>query len=486
MIILFNPRATRPKNRRFPLSVLALGAVLEGREDYAIVDGNVDPEPLATIEAIAARGGVEMLAVSVMPGPQMVAAFPVCRAFREKYPKVPIVWGGYFASLFTDAALNAKYVDFAVRAQGEDTFLELIAAIRAGGGYNRIRGLSYKDQFGLHVHNPERPLRSPADFPMYPYHRLDASKYVRPTFLGSRTTVHMASIGCPFRCNFCGVVPLFDREKMEPPERTASILAHQQREYGVNAVQFYDNNFFLKEDHARELADRLTPLGLRWWCEARVDVMLGYSDDTLRRLARAGLTMVFMGVESGSEAVLSDMRKGIHPEQILAFARRAREFGIVPEYSFIFGDPRDSERETAETIAFIRKVKKINPAVEIIVQTYVPTPQRDGMYGGVENQVQFPTTPEEWATDRWYRFTTRTDPTLPWLPEQVKRRIEGFDTVVTSRWPTIQDTRLPKWGRWLLKSLSSWRYALGVYDNPVELRWVKEMIRLRDPRYESL
>ena len=82
-----------------------------------------------------------------------------------------------------------------------------------------------------------------------------------------------------------------------PPERTASILAHQQREYGVNAVQFYDNNFFLKEDHARELADRLTPLEMRWWCEARVDVMLGYSDETLRRLSRAGLTMVFMGVE---------------------------------------------------------------------------------------------------------------------------------------------------------------------------------------------
>lgn len=486
MIILFNPRATRPKNRRFPLSVLALGAVLEGKEDYAIVDGNADAEPLASIEAIMARGGVEMLAVSVMPGPQMVAAIPVCRAFRERHPKVPIVWGGYFASLFTDAALNAGYVDFAVRGQGEDTFLELIEAVRTGGGYNKIRGLSYKDAFGLHVHNAERPLRSPGEFPVFPYHRVDAAKYIAPTFLGSRTTVHMASVGCPFRCNFCGVVPIYDREKMEPPERTASILAQQQREYGINAVQFYDNNFFLKEDHAREVADRLAPLGLRWWCEARVDVMLGYSDDTLRRLARAGLTMVFMGVESGSETVLADMRKGIHPDQILQFAGRAREFGIVPEYSFIFGDPRDSERETRETIAFIRKVKKINPAVEIIVQTYVPTPQRDGMYGGVENQVQFPTTPDEWATESWYRFTTRTDPTLPWLPERVKRRIEGFDTVITSRWPTMQDIRMPAWGKVLLKMLSSWRYALGVYDNPVELRWVREQFRLRDPRYESL
>ena len=140
--------------------------------------------------------------------------------------------------------------------------------------------------------------------------------------------------------------------------------------------------------------------------------------------------MVFFGVESGSDAVLADMRKGIHPEQILAFAGRAREFDIVPEYSFIFGDPHDAERDTRETIAFIRKVKKINPAVEIIVQTYVPTPQRDGMYGGVDKQVQFPTTPEEWATDAWYRFTMRTDPPLPWLPEPVKRRIDDFETVM--------------------------------------------------------
>ena len=175
------------------------------------------------------------------------------------------------------------------------------------------------------------------------------------------------------------------------------------------------------------------------------------------------------------------MRKGIHPEQILEFARpRCAQFGIVPEYSFIFGDPRNAEqRDCARPSRFIRRVKKINPAVEIIVQTYVPTPQRDGMYGGVESQVQFPTTPEEWATDKWYRFTTRTDPALPWLPEQVKRRIEGFETVVTSRWPTMQDTRLPGWGRLLLKSLSSWRYASGVYNNPVELRWVQEMLRLR-------
>lgn len=480
MILLLHPRATQPRNRRFPLTMLTLAAVLEGREEYRIVDGNAE-------DLTAAEWGgpepPELLAVSVMPGPQLVEAVRLTRAFRQRYARVPVVWGGYFPSLYADACLNAGYVDFVVRGQGEETLPELLAGIRGGGDLARVRGLSWRDR-GLHVHNAPRPLRSPGDFPWPPYHRLDAAKYIRRTFLGSRTAVHQASIGCPFRCNFCGVVPVYDREKTETPERTAAILGYLQRQYRIDAVQFYDNNFFLREDHARELAGRLEPLHLRWWCEARVDIVLGYSDDTLRRLRRAGCTMIFFGVESGSDDVLRGMRKQIESGQVLALAARLRATGIVPEYSFIFGDPQDPEGRLRENIEFIRKVKHINPAVEIIVQTYVPTPQRDGTYGGVE--VQFPDTPDEWAREPWYSFMVRRNPALPWLPEHVKHAIEDFETVMRARWPTVQDARLPRWGRLFLKSLSSWRYALGVYARPRELRWAENKLRLRQPRLESL
>jgi hypothetical protein len=100
--------------------------------------------------------------------------------------------------------------------------------------------------------------------------------------------------------------------------------------------------------------------------------------------------------------------------------------------------------------------------------------------------VKFPSTPDEWATDRWYRYTIRTDPDLPWLPRRVRRRIEDFETVISSRWPTIQDIHSPAWGRWLLKTLSSWRYTLGVYGHPLELEWAQELVRLRRPKLESL
>ena len=71
--------------------------------------------------------------------------------------------------------------------------------------------------------------------------------------------------------------------------------------------------------------------------------------------------MIFFGVESGDNATLRNMKKHLTVEQTLQLARRIREFGIVPEYSMIFGNPDDAERDLDANIAFVRRIKKINP-----------------------------------------------------------------------------------------------------------------------------
>jgi anaerobic magnesium-protoporphyrin IX monomethyl ester cyclase len=489
MIILLHPRSTRPKNRRFPLSVLALAAVLEGREEYSIVDGNIESDASATIDSLMREHPVEMLAVSVMPGPQMVAAMQISRQFRARYPKVPIVWGGYFPSLYPDAALNTKYVDVAVRGQGEDTFPELLRAMREGTrDFRSIPGVSYKDQFGLHVHTRDRAIRSPGEFPGMPYHRLrEPHKYIARTFLGARTAVHHASYGCPFRCKFCGVTGVAGgRQKSERPERTAAVLEQLQRDYAIDAVQFYDNNFFLREDDTAELAARITPLKLRWWCEGRIDILLRYSDETLRALRRSGCTMIFLGAESGSDKILAEMDKQLTSAQILDLAARIRQFDIIPEFSFVIGNPREPERDLRDNMRFIRRLKKLNPQAEIIIQHYTPTPHPDGMYGEIDNQLEFPKSPEEWASERWYNFTVRQDPALPWLPRKTKRLIDAFETVMNCRWPTIQDAHTSRWARAALVALSSWRYALDVYGRPYELEAAQKLLALRNPKVESV
>jgi anaerobic magnesium-protoporphyrin IX monomethyl ester cyclase len=487
MIILFNPRATKPRNRRFPLAILALAAVLEGKEEYEIVDGNLDADPTGTILGLIRQHNVELLGVTVMPGPQMAAAIETCRDVRLRHPKIPVVWGGYFPSIYGDATLNASYVDYAVRGQGEHTLLELLEAIRGQRSLETIQGLSFKDVFGLHRHNPERLMQSPDAFPWSPFHRIPVEKYLRPSFFGKRTVAHQASIGCPFRCSFCGVHAAYgNRERMESPARTEAILKHLVTNYGADSVQFYDMNFFLREDHARELADRVTPLNLRWWCEGRIDTMNKYSDQTFEALHRAGCTMIFFGAESGSDWALKEMQKDITTAQTLEVARRIRHFDIIPEFSFVIGNPKDPERDTRETLQFIRTLKHINPKSEIIMYHYTPVPQRTAMYGDIDGQIEFPTTPDEWATKRWMDFTLRVDPNTPWLKRKTKNLIDNFELVVSSRWPTVQDIRAPRWSRAMLKSLSAWRYALRLYAFPQELRWAHQWINLRKPKQESL
>jgi tRNA A37 methylthiotransferase MiaB len=362
-----------------------------------------------------------------------------------------------------------------------------LESIRGKRSLEGIAGLSYKDVFGLHRHNPERLMKGPDAFPWTPFHRIPVEKYLRPSFFGKRTAAHQASIGCPFKCSFCGVHAAYgNREKMESPARTEAILRHLATDYGADSVQFYDMNFFLREDHARELADRLAPLNFNWWCEGRIDTINKYSDATLEAIRRAGCTMIFFGAESGSDWVLKEMQKDITTDQTLAVARRIRQFGIIPEFSFVIGNPRDPERDTRETLSFIRKIKRVNPTSEIIMYHYVPVPQKTAMYGNVDGQIDFPSTPEEWATKRWMDFTLRVDPNTPWLKRKTKLLIDNFETVVSSRWPTVQDIRAPRWGRTLLKTLSAWRYAARIYASPRELRWAHQFISLRKPKEESL
>ena len=70
-----------------------------------------------------------MVGVTVMPGPQVAPAIEISAAIRAAFPSVPIVWGGYFPTLYPDSAINAPYVDYLVRGQGEATLLDLLARL---------------------------------------------------------------------------------------------------------------------------------------------------------------------------------------------------------------------------------------------------------------------------------------------------------------------------------------------------------------------
>jgi anaerobic magnesium-protoporphyrin IX monomethyl ester cyclase len=500
-VLLINPWLGKGKGGALPLSLLHLGAALEERWPWEIVDGNRERDPVrAALDRLAARPHA-LVGLTVMPGPQVRPAIEISAAIRRAHPAVPIVWGGYFPTLYPDAALNAPYVDQVVRGQGEATLRELLEAPDRAAPHG-VAGLSWKDG-GRVVHNPDRPAIPPGALPPLPYDRLrDLPGYLPASFLGRRTAVYQSAIGCRYKCGFCGVVSMWNgKTVLEAPERLALSLGMLRDRWGADAVKFYDHNFFDKEESAVPMLEVLARLGMPYWCYARTDTLAGFTTATWEKIRRSRMRMTYVGAEAASDAVLARMQKGSRAEHTVEVARRCREYGIIPELSFVLGGPDDPEGEIQTTFEFIRKLKRVNPASEIILYFYSPTPQRLrgtartperaagqarlpvlANYG--PNGPALPTTPEEWAQPQWVRWVCHED--APWLSPRIRRRVKDFARVLACRFPTAQDHRLPRAARVALRGLASWRYATRIYDHPWELRLARRLVRLGEPKRGNL
>jgi anaerobic magnesium-protoporphyrin IX monomethyl ester cyclase len=86
VIVLVNPASTHSPRKPLPMSVLAIASMLDGEFDYAIVDGNVEPDPLARIAALAEQNTLTAIGITVMPGPQLSHAVPLSRALKRRVP----------------------------------------------------------------------------------------------------------------------------------------------------------------------------------------------------------------------------------------------------------------------------------------------------------------------------------------------------------------------------------------------------------------
>jgi anaerobic magnesium-protoporphyrin IX monomethyl ester cyclase len=487
MIVFYNPRSTTPGKQPLPLSVLSLAAVLDEREPWTLVDGNVSSDPahdiLAQLSAVP-RGELALLAVTVMPGPQLSEAVGVCSRVRDARPDVPIVWGGYFPTQHADAVLRSRFVDFVVRGQGERPLVDLIAALRGERPMDTVGGLTWTSGGRIAKNAPAQPT-SLDDLPDLPYGRVDMTRYIHPNYLGRRTVAHSSSFGCPFACSFCAVVAMSNRRWLaQSPSRVERALRHLVERYQVDAVQFHDMDFFISEERTREIADRIVDLRLAWWALGRVDTLMQYSDATWSSLARSGLKMIFAGAESGSNETLRAMNKGgrASTSLTLELAARARRYGIVPEFSFVLGSPPDPIADVAHTFDFVRRVKRVNPATEVILYTYTPVPLDGGLYESAKREgFRFPESLDEWASPEWRQLSMRRGDGLPWVTREVRRRIRNFERVLNAFYPTVTDPKLTRLHRAALRTMSAWRYALRFYEAPYELQAIHRLIRYQRP-----
>ena len=484
MIVLFNPWSTPSPKKPLPMSLLAIGSMLEAEFEYRIVDGNLEADPAGAILAIADKQKITAIAVTVMPGPQLRSAVSGCRQLKRLLPEVPIIWGGYFPSQHADACLSEHTVDVCVIGQGEQTILELMRAIRDGESWSSIAGLTYR-QNGTIRRTPPRALTPLDDLPDWPYQRLPMERYFHKHYLGDRVATHHSSFGCPFACNFCAVVGMSNRKWVaQSPDRVGQVLEKFSLLYRADAVQFHDMDFFISESRTQAIAERLTPLGMTWWALGRVDELMRYQDATWAAMRRSGLKMVFCGAESGSTETLKRMNKGgtASADLTIELARRMKAHGIVPEFSFVVGNPPDPEADLSQTLSFIRRIKQINDATEIILYVYSPVPMDGTFYEAAQHQgFKFPDTLEGWVSDRWQTFALRRDPSTPWSHGEVRRKVRDFESVLNAYYPTVTDMRMTPARRRLLRAASAWRYHAKAYTRPVELNLLQRAFRYQRP-----
>ena len=504
MIILYNPQSSANRKPVLPMSLLAVGAVLEGVYDYCVVDGNLEADPLAALEERikAAQTEKPVLGVTVMPGPQLEQAVWLCRTLKARFPALIIVWGGYFPTQHWDVCLRSSYVDYVLRGHSEFSFLQLLHVIygrsqtipltldnqdtiTSPSSLSTIPGLAYRNEAGAGVSNPLAPIPRPKQLPAWNFERVPVQRYVRPTFLGSRTLGYHSSYGCPFFCNFCAVVNMVNGRWFPQTAAQVAYIARRYKEtWGVNAIEFYDNNFFTSEARIAEFCERIMDLGISWWGEGRIDTMQKYSDRTWQLMRDAGLKMVFMGAESGSMETLKRMDKGgkMSPDKTLAMAARMRSWGIVPEFSFVMGNPPNPEEDARQTMAFIRQVKKVNPATEVIMYLYTPVPLSGELYEEAKaDGFAFPETLEAWISPEWLNFSQRRSHTMPWIKQTLQGKLHDFERVLNAYYPTTTYTKMNKWSRAVLRTASAWRYFTGFHRYPLELRALHKLIAYQRP-----
>jgi anaerobic magnesium-protoporphyrin IX monomethyl ester cyclase len=276
----------------------------------------------------------------------------ICAAAKRWDPAVRTVVGNVHATFCWEEILrDDPNVDFVVRGEGEATMAELVRAVAAGGGLDRVAGLAWRRD-GVPWANPPRPLGADLDafepawdlveWPLYRY---------RPS-PGGRLAIVSSARGCTQRCSFCSQQKFWARSwRGRDALRFVTELETLRDRYGVRVAMLSDETPTSDRGRWEAILDLLVErrTGVELLMETRVDDVLR-DEAILPRYAAAGISHVYVGVESTSQATLDLYQKDIK----IADSKRAIELinahGIVSETSFVLGTPDETAASIRETV----------------------------------------------------------------------------------------------------------------------------------------
>ncbi len=297
-----------------------------------------------TVEEVIQRQAAEVYGFSCWTANRRGVAL-AAEAVKRLVPGAHVVVGGPHATALAEDLLSHHHaIDTVCVGEGEDTLLELISRVAEGKSADGLAGAVVRSADGGLSRGPSRPAIAPLDRLVDP-HTLYASHIV------------MTSRGCPWSCTFCAAETSWGRgfRGFSIPY-VLDMLERTLAKAPVRMLQIKDDTFTTHRKRVLELCEgiRQRKLDFLWSCDTRVDVL---SDELLHAMRLAGCERLSLGVESGSQEILSRIDKKIRVEQILEATELAKRYGVKVRYYMMIGNRGETRATFQESLDFLQRAQ---------------------------------------------------------------------------------------------------------------------------------
>ena len=290
----------------------------------------------------------------------------------ENYMKLPLTGtlylgtilhnAGYNVRIFNESVLPGRIDPFTISADVYCISSLTTSSVRAKALANQIRRIYPKSRIiigGIHASLLPADFEEVADCIVQgeaidDVEQLPLVNYGLIQGLDSMDIIPiMTSRGCPFDCNFCTVTKIFGKKfRMQSPQRIIAEVKHALTFFKTRGIFFYDDNFTANQRRIDELCDLFIAqdLDIAWTAQVRQDI--ANNPVLLRKMAKAGCRIVFVGFESINDATLKAMHKSQTRRDIEVSISVIQQAGINIHGMFIFGDDNDTVETLRQTVTF--------------------------------------------------------------------------------------------------------------------------------------
>ena len=324
-----------------PLGLLMIGgALIDAGHQVRLLDAECRR---LSVDAVAMRVR-RMSPDVVMTGHAgSTPAHPIClqmlRRIKQLCPQVKTAYGGVYPTYHAQQIIDSEpAVDFVVRGEGEATVVELLHALEKGAqdAVKHVHGLAVRGASGAILTPDRRPVADLDDYRVGWELIRNWDDY--QCFGLGRAAIIQFSRGCPHRCTYCGQHGFWVKWRHRDPVKLADEIEFLHRVHGVRFITLADENPTTLRPLWKKLLEEIAArkVDVHFFATIRATDIVRDAD-LLPLYHKAGILYVLMGIESTSEEVLKQVRKGSTPRHDFQACRLLREHGIFSVMGHIIG-----------------------------------------------------------------------------------------------------------------------------------------------------